>query len=249
MAFVTDGNRPQPLWQPPTACLTASGAASEVPSPPTASLPLPRAPPTHPAPCPSAVLRARPQPPGPRREDGHPRGLPLGVRASARRRPRAPPAPDLSPRAPATDPGGGGGGAAPDAPHDPLAALHDSEVAAFQAHMDDLVYQAYSHFLARGPGAPFRFGLAEGDAPWGFEEALRQAGVRRLGAGAFALDGAGGASAALQRLKAAAARGVGLLRRQRPEAARAIGEHGTSSTSLTIGNDNDSFDEGGAAIW
>ena len=33
MAFVTDNNRPQPLWQPPpTACLTASGAASEVPS-------------------------------------------------------------------------------------------------------------------------------------------------------------------------------------------------------------------------
>ena len=33
MAFVTDSNRPQPLWQPPpTACLTASGAASEVPS-------------------------------------------------------------------------------------------------------------------------------------------------------------------------------------------------------------------------
>ena len=33
MTFVTDSNRPQPLWQPPpTACLTASGAASEVPS-------------------------------------------------------------------------------------------------------------------------------------------------------------------------------------------------------------------------
>ena len=33
MAFVTDSNRPQPLWQPPpTACLIASGAASEVPS-------------------------------------------------------------------------------------------------------------------------------------------------------------------------------------------------------------------------
>ena len=32
MAFVTDSNRPQPLWQPPTACLTASGAASEAPS-------------------------------------------------------------------------------------------------------------------------------------------------------------------------------------------------------------------------
>ena len=32
MAFATDSNRPQPLWQPPpTACLTASGAASEVP--------------------------------------------------------------------------------------------------------------------------------------------------------------------------------------------------------------------------
>ena len=32
-AFVTDSNRPQPLWQPPpTACLTASRAASEVPS-------------------------------------------------------------------------------------------------------------------------------------------------------------------------------------------------------------------------
>ena len=33
MAFVTDNNRPQPLWQPPpTACLTLSGAASEVPA-------------------------------------------------------------------------------------------------------------------------------------------------------------------------------------------------------------------------
>ena len=33
MAFVTDSNHPQPLWQPPlTACLTASGAASEAPS-------------------------------------------------------------------------------------------------------------------------------------------------------------------------------------------------------------------------
>ena len=32
MAFVTDRNRPRPLWQPrPTACLTASGATSEVP--------------------------------------------------------------------------------------------------------------------------------------------------------------------------------------------------------------------------
>ena len=33
MALVTDSNRPQPLGQPPpTACVTASGAASEVPS-------------------------------------------------------------------------------------------------------------------------------------------------------------------------------------------------------------------------
>ena len=33
MAFVTDSNRPQPLWQPPpTACLTAPRTASEVPS-------------------------------------------------------------------------------------------------------------------------------------------------------------------------------------------------------------------------
>ena len=33
MAFVTDSNRPQPLWQPPpTACLTAPGATSEAPS-------------------------------------------------------------------------------------------------------------------------------------------------------------------------------------------------------------------------
>ena len=31
MAFVTDSNRPQPLWQPPpTACPTASGVAFEV---------------------------------------------------------------------------------------------------------------------------------------------------------------------------------------------------------------------------
>ena len=33
MAFITDRNRPQPRWQPPpTACLTASAAASEAPS-------------------------------------------------------------------------------------------------------------------------------------------------------------------------------------------------------------------------
>ena len=33
MAFVTDSNRPQPLWQPPpTACLTAYGTVFEVPS-------------------------------------------------------------------------------------------------------------------------------------------------------------------------------------------------------------------------
>ena len=33
MAFATDSNRPKPLWQPPpTACLTAAGATSEVPS-------------------------------------------------------------------------------------------------------------------------------------------------------------------------------------------------------------------------
>ena len=33
MAFVTDSNRPQALWQPPpTACLTASEAASEAPA-------------------------------------------------------------------------------------------------------------------------------------------------------------------------------------------------------------------------
>ena len=39
MAFVTDINRPQPLWQPPpTACLTASEAASEVPFPSNASM-------------------------------------------------------------------------------------------------------------------------------------------------------------------------------------------------------------------
>ena len=38
-AFVTDSNRPQPLWQPPpTACLTASGAACEARSPSNASL-------------------------------------------------------------------------------------------------------------------------------------------------------------------------------------------------------------------
>ena len=33
MAFVTDSNRPQPLWRrPPTACPTASGTASEAPA-------------------------------------------------------------------------------------------------------------------------------------------------------------------------------------------------------------------------
>ena len=31
LTLITDSNRPQPLWQPPTACLTASGAASAVP--------------------------------------------------------------------------------------------------------------------------------------------------------------------------------------------------------------------------
>ena len=43
MAFVTDSNRPQPLWQPPsTPYLTASGAAFEPPSPLTHSwVPLP----------------------------------------------------------------------------------------------------------------------------------------------------------------------------------------------------------------
>ena len=42
MAFVTDGNRPQPLWQPPpTACLTAFGAASEAPSPSMRPCPAP----------------------------------------------------------------------------------------------------------------------------------------------------------------------------------------------------------------
>ena len=45
VAFVTDSNRRQPLWQPPpTACRTASGAASAVPSLPT-----------HPCPGPAAV--------------------------------------------------------------------------------------------------------------------------------------------------------------------------------------------------
>ena len=53
MAFVTDSNRPQPLRQPPpTACLTASGAASEAPSLP---LSLPR-------PLPSLFLRSCPLP-------------------------------------------------------------------------------------------------------------------------------------------------------------------------------------------
>ena len=50
MAFVTDSNRPQPLRQsPPTACLTASGPASEVPSRllhPCPPPPLPLAPPS-----------------------------------------------------------------------------------------------------------------------------------------------------------------------------------------------------------
>ena len=47
-AFVTDSNRPQPLWQPPvsppTARLTASGATSEVPFPSDAPLPTPHNP-------------------------------------------------------------------------------------------------------------------------------------------------------------------------------------------------------------
>ena len=46
MAFVTDSNRPQPLWQPPpTACLTASGTASEAPSLLMHPCPLPHDPP------------------------------------------------------------------------------------------------------------------------------------------------------------------------------------------------------------
>ena len=50
MAFVTDSNRPQPLWHPPpAACLTAAGAAAAVPS-----------------------LLLRPPPPPPR---GHTRGI------------------------------------------------------------------------------------------------------------------------------------------------------------------------------
>ena len=32
VAFATDSNRPQPLWQPPPTCLTTSGAASAVSS-------------------------------------------------------------------------------------------------------------------------------------------------------------------------------------------------------------------------
>ena len=55
MAFVTDSNHLQPLWQPPpTACSTAPGAASEVPS----LLMQPRAGPlekTDGGPCPEAV--------------------------------------------------------------------------------------------------------------------------------------------------------------------------------------------------
>ena len=66
MAFVTDSNRPQLLWQPPpTAYLTTFGAASEVPSllmhPPPPPPPVqwwhpwgrdqPKHPPTHPTPA------------------------------------------------------------------------------------------------------------------------------------------------------------------------------------------------------
>ena len=60
MACVTDSNRPQPLWPPPpTACLTASGAASEVLCP--LLHPCPHLPPASPQPGPPA----RVQPPGP----------------------------------------------------------------------------------------------------------------------------------------------------------------------------------------
>ena len=42
LAFITDSNRPQPLWHPPpTADLTASGAASEVLSRPMHPYPPP----------------------------------------------------------------------------------------------------------------------------------------------------------------------------------------------------------------
>ena len=59
MAFVTDSNRPQPLWQPPpTACPTASGAASEAPSLLTHSCPSPIHPPQLYV-CPAPVLRAQ----------------------------------------------------------------------------------------------------------------------------------------------------------------------------------------------
>ena len=59
MAFVTDSNRLQPLWQPPpTACLTASGAASQAPPllthPPPPSPPVPHCPSPQP-PCPLPV--------------------------------------------------------------------------------------------------------------------------------------------------------------------------------------------------
>ena len=72
MAFVTDSNRPQPLWQPPpTACLTACGVTSEVlsrrrgnaPPPPSLQCLFPTAvPPPHPPSmaCPPFVVIAVP---------------------------------------------------------------------------------------------------------------------------------------------------------------------------------------------
>ena len=66
-AFITDGNRPQPPRQPPpTACLTASGAASEAPFPFNASLP------PSPAPTAPSTVCALAHPP-PQKVLRHPR--------------------------------------------------------------------------------------------------------------------------------------------------------------------------------
>ena len=60
IAVVPGSNRPQPLWQPPpTACLTASGAASEVPALPMH--PWGRVNEVMPTPLPTALYPNRPQ--------------------------------------------------------------------------------------------------------------------------------------------------------------------------------------------
>ena len=104
---------------------------------------------------------------------------------------------------------------------DPAPSLHAAEAltlreVALEAFMEDLSYQAYSHFLAHGTDKPFAFSLAGQDVPTGFEEVLKRQNIRRLEPQLFALDCPNGTSAALKQLKDASAQGVRLLQWHRP---------------------------------